>query len=257
MRLHVREWGDPDAPPLVCLHGVTGHAGRFRKLVEERLAFRFRVQALDLRGHGDSSWDEPWDLATYVSDVLETVGEPAGWIGHSFGGRLIMEIGSRRPDLVERAVLLDPAIFIPPPIARQLSEEERVERSYGSADEAIEARIVASGLASTPRELLEEEMAVHLAASDDGRFRYRYSPEAVASAYLAMATPAPPFESLRLPTLLVVGALSKTVSAGEVELYRAALGDLLEVVVVPGGHTVLWDAFRETADAIERFLTPA
>jgi hypothetical protein len=48
--------------------------------------------------------------------------------------------------------------------------------------------------------------------------------------------------------------LSKIVGAGESELYRAALGDLLEVVVVPGGHVVLWDAYEETAEAVERFL---
>ena len=30
VRLHTHEWGDPGAPPLVCLHGVTGHGERFR-----------------------------------------------------------------------------------------------------------------------------------------------------------------------------------------------------------------------------------
>ena len=253
-RLHVQEWGDPEALEVVCLHGVTGHGGRFRKLVEERLAPRYHVRALDLRGHGRSTWDEPWDLATHVEDILEVVGEPAAWIGHSFGGRLAMEVAARQPELVERAVLLDPAIFVPPAIARQLAEEERVERSFASVDEAIDARIVSGSLASTPRALLEEEMAAHLVASQDGRLRYRYSQPSVAAAYIEMAAPPPPFEELRLPTLLVVGALSKIVSAAEVELYRAALGDLLQVVVVPGGHTVLWDAFEETADAIERFL---
>ena len=34
------------------------------------------------------------------------------------------------------------------------------------------------------------------------------------------------------------------------DAHRAALGDLLEVVTVPGGHTVLWDALDETAAAI-------
>jgi lipase len=255
--LHVHEWGDRGAPPVVCLHGVSGHGGRFRKLAEERLALRYHVTAPDLRGHGSSTWDKPWDLATYVADVLETVDGRAAWVGHSFGGRLVMEIAARRPDLVERAVLLDPAIFVPPTIARQLAEEERVERSFGSVDEAIEARVVYGGLVSTPRALLEEEMAAHLVVSDDGRFRYRYSQPSVAAVYLELVAPPPPFENLRLPTLLVVGALSKIVSAGEVELYRAALGNLLEVVVVPGGHTLLWDAYEETAAAVERFLAPS
>jgi surfactin synthase thioesterase subunit len=44
------------------------------------------------------------------------------------------------------------------------------------------------------------------------------------------------------------------VSGGELEAYRDALGDRLEVVVVPGGHLLLWDAFDETAAAVEEFL---
>ncbi len=52
----------------------------------------------------------------------------------------------------------------------------------------------------------------------------------------------------------MVGSHSKLVSAGELERYRAALGDLLEVAVVPGGHIVLWDAREETGRALEAFL---
>ena len=40
------------------------------------------------------------------------------------------------------------------------------------------------------------------------------------------------------------------------DAHRAALGDLLEVVTVPGGHTVLWDALEETSSAIAAFLRP-
>ncbi len=50
MLLHATEWGDPVGRPVVCLHGVLAHGGRFRKLAEERLG-RYRVVALDLRGH--------------------------------------------------------------------------------------------------------------------------------------------------------------------------------------------------------------
>ncbi len=115
MKLNTYEWGDESAALVVCLHGVTGHGLRFRKLAEERLANRFHVVAADLRGHGHSTWDEPWDIATHVADLLETFDRPAYWIGHSFGGRLTMEVAAVRPELVRRAVLLDPAVFIPPP----------------------------------------------------------------------------------------------------------------------------------------------
>ena len=53
---------------------------------------------------------------------------------------------------------------------------------------------------------------------------------------------------------VVVGSLSKIVGAGEIELYKQALGDLFTLEVVPGGHSVLWDAFEETAAAVDAFL---
>jgi lipase len=254
VRLHLHEWGDPGAPTLVCLHGVTGHGRRFRKLAEERLASRFHVLAPDLRGHGRSGYDEPWTLGAHVTDVLETLPTPAAWLGHSFGGRLVMEVTTRRPELVERAVLLDPAIRVPAEFATYFAEQERVEKSYASVDEAIEVRIATAPLLSTPRAVVEEEMDEHLVRSPDGRYRYRYSQAVVAAAYHEMRAPPPDPATLRVPTLLVVGAESKFVSAGEVELYREALGDLLRVAVVPGGHMVYWDAFGETAAAIEDFL---
>jgi lipase len=249
--LHAHEWGDPAAPPVVCLHGVTGHARRFRRLSEERLAPRFHVRALDLRGHGHSTWEEPWDLDTHVADILGTVTERASWIGHSLGGRLVIEVTARRPELVERAVLLDPAIWIPPEYAAQNAALEGADKTYASVEEAVRKW---AGLFHTPREILDEEMSEHL-VEQNGRFRYRYSQAAAAAAHLDLATQPPRFDLLRVPTLLVVGARAKIVSAGEAELYRRALGDLLQLVVVPGGHSVLWDAFDETADAIESFLS--
>jgi lipase len=254
VRLHTYEWGDPGAPLVICLHGVGGHGLRFRKLAEERLAHRFRVVAADLRGHGHSAWDEPWDIGTHVGDLLETFDEPAAWIGHSFGGRLTMQVAAERPDMVRQAVLLDPAIFVPPPHSADLSRQALQEETYGSVDEAVEGKIVRSGLAHTPREALEEELRQHAFSADDGRLHLRYSCECVSEAYLQMGAPPPPFEKLRLPTLVVVGALSVVMTAGQAELYRRALGDLLTLEVVPGGHSVLWDAFEETAAAIDAFL---
>ena len=165
-----------------------------------------------------------------------------------------MHVAAERPDLVRKAVLLDPAVFVPPPHSTDLSRQALEQETYGSVEEAIEAKIVRSGLAHTPREALEEELAQHAFTGEDGRLRLRYSCECVSEAYLQMGTPPPPFEQLRLPTLVVVGALSVVMTAGQAELYRRALGDLLTLEVVPGGHSVLWDAFEETATAVDAFL---
>jgi pimeloyl-ACP methyl ester carboxylesterase len=69
-----------------------------------------------------------------------------------------------------------------------------------------------------------------------------------------MASPPPSFEDVRVPTLLALGERSYVPYDHLLEAHRAALGDLLEVRVLPGGHTVLWDALEETAEAVAGFL---
>jgi lipase len=250
----VHEWGNPAARPLVCLHGVSAHGRRFRRLAEERLARSFRVLAPDLRGHGLSAWEPPWTLEQHVEDVAETFAaadiERADMVGHSFGGRLVLELAAR--GLVERSVLLDPAVWVPPTIALERAEAERPERAFVTPEEALVARAPTAPLA--PRDLLEEEVRDHLVQGEDGRWRWRYSQSAVVAAYGELAQPPPAWDDVRVPTLLVAGAESDVVPDVVVDLLRHELGKLLEAVIVPGGHIVLWDAYAETADAVERFL---
>lgn len=251
--MHLNEWGDPDAPPVVCLHGVQAHGRRFRRLAEERLAHRFRVLAPDLRGHGRSSWEPPWTLAQHVEDILESLEaagvERATVVGHSFGGRLALELTA--VGFVDRSILLDPAVWVPPPIALERAERELRDRSFATEDEARAERATLSPLA--PAELIDEEFREHLVRSEDGRLRFRYSRPAVIAAYGELAHRPPAWELLQVPTLLVVGADTDVVPQIVVDALRSELGGL-EVVTVPGRHVVLWDAYDETAEAIERFL---
>jgi lipase len=248
------EWGEPGLPALVCLHGVTSHGRHFTKLAE-RLAVRFHVIALDLRGHGSSSWEPPWNLEQHVADVLEAVPEKrCAWLGHSFGGRVAYEAAAAAPERVERLVLLDPAIRIPPDIGVAAAENARRDRSYASFAEGIDRRYEESVLTTAPRELVEEELRAHLLEDDDGRWRYLYCQSTVVAAYGEMTRQPPPFEQVRMPTLLVLGETSYLPYDELLGAHQEALGDLLEVARIAAGHTVLWDAFDETAGAVERFL---
>ena len=252
MRLNLHEWGDPGAPPVVCLHGITAHGGRFRRLAEERLAPRFRILAPDLRGHGRSGYEPPWTIATHLQDIVETLAEAgverARWIGHSFGGRLVLELAARDPERVERAALLDPAIHVLPHIGLDRASHELAGESFGSAEEAIEARLASSAV--TPREFLEEEMREHLVPDPDGRLRYRYCRPAVIAAYSELCAEPPPPGTLRAPALLVYAPEFGLVRDEHLEAFAGHA----EVLAVPGGHVVYWDAYEETAAALERFL---
>lgn len=247
MRLHLHKWGDRTLPAILCLHGVQGHGARFRRLAEERLAGRFHVVAPDLRGHGRSAWDPPWSIPAHVGDVAELAEElsPAVVLGHSFGGRLVLELAARDPGRVPRAILLDPAIEVPRDVAAAHAGEEARRGPFASGEAAIASRAAEAPRAA--RAFLEEEMDAHL--TDE--LRFRYSPLAAVTIFgeLAAAPPASP----RCPTLLVVAETTDFTTPEAVARLEDTV-DELTVVRVPGGHIVLWDAFAETADAIDAFL---
>jgi lipase len=97
-------------------------------------------------------------------------------------------------------------------------------------------------------------MREHLVQHPDGLWRFRYCQSAVVSMYGELATPAPPPETLRVPTLLVHAGEFGLVREDQIDAYRVALGDMIDIVEVPGGHMVYWDAYEQTAAAVERFL---
>lgn len=254
-KLHVHAWGDPAAPRVVYLHGVTGEGGHAHALAKRPLA-DYLVLAPDLLGHGSSPYEPPWDIGEHVSLLVECLGDASAvWVGHSFGGRLAFEVAAARPDLVEKLVLLDPAMLLDPAIALHVAEDARADRSYASFEEGVERRVEESGLLPTSKAAMEADLARSLVIQPDGRWRYRYSQAAVVAAYGEMTTAPPAFGAVRIPTLLVRGADSYVTYDHVLDAHQAALGDLLEEATVPGGHTLLWDAPEETGAAILRFLS--
>jgi lipase len=252
LTLNAYEWGEPDAATVVCLHGVSSYGGRFDGLAEP-LSDRYHVIALDLLGHGRSPWEPPWDVDAHIDAILASVPDGSAiWIGHSFGGRLAAELAARDPDRVERVALLDPALRVLPHVALDLAELERSDVSYATVEEAVQVRYDTGRVLLAPREMVIESDRRHMEPGPDGRLRYRYCKSAVIAAWSVMASepPAP----ATVPTLFVLGADSWLTVPDEIEKYRAALGDLVEVVTVPGGHTVYWDALAETREAVEAFL---
>lgn len=68
VKLHVREWGNPDGAPILFIHGWSGNHLAWKKQYESALAEEFRLVALDLRGHGMS--DAPLEAEHYTDPQL-------------------------------------------------------------------------------------------------------------------------------------------------------------------------------------------
>ena len=126
LRLHVREWGREDGPPILFIHGWSMSHLCWAKQYESALAGEFRLVAYDLRGHGMSEAPlEPehyTDGQLWADDVAAIIGqlglERPVLVGWSYGGFIICDYvrahGQDRIaaiDFVAAAVTLGEAAF--------------------------------------------------------------------------------------------------------------------------------------------------
>jgi non-heme chloroperoxidase len=126
LRLHVREWGKADGPPILFIHGWSQNHMCWAKQVGSSLADEFRLVACDLRGHGMS--EAPLEPEHYTSEelwaddvaaILDQVRlERPVLVGWSYGAFVICDYvrryGQERVravDFVEGAVKLGEAAF--------------------------------------------------------------------------------------------------------------------------------------------------
>jgi len=143
MRLNVRTWGVPGNPACVVLHGITANAGAWVHIGPALADLGLHVHAPELRGHGESPATPPFDTATLLRDLRESVPhDPVLLIGHSFGGYLAQR-GVLDGVFTARALLLEDPVSHQPNVA--------VPSAMLAADETGAPRSVDGILAINPR----------------------------------------------------------------------------------------------------------
>src|SRR5262245_56522427 len=99
VRLHVREWGDAAAPPILFIHGWSQNHLCWRRQYDSGLASHFRLVALDLRGHGmsegPSKQEEYQNERLWADDIAAVIDQlnlkhPV-LVGWSYGGFIICD----------------------------------------------------------------------------------------------------------------------------------------------------------------------
>ena len=273
VRLHYVDWGG-EGRQLVLVH-ATGFHARLWDPYAERLRGRFRVIALDQRGHGDSGL--PWDgsgeggnpfgwqhFATDVHAFITALGiEGCYAAGHSSGGTAAAVCAGQHPGSISRVVLLDPVLRgrraeegFPPggpnPMAERTRRRRAVWESPQQFEEAMRGR---SAFARWRPEFLRLYAYHGLRRRPDGHYELKCRPEIEARVYEgAMAfDPWPALERLTAPVLLMRATL---VESGRVPMppdVAARIPNCRDIPVA-ATHFVPMEEPETVLTAMEEFL---
>ena len=112
LRLHYVDWGNPDGPPMLLIHGGRDHCRNW-DWVAEHFAKDYHIIAPDLRGHGDSQWEASGNYTqiSYVYDIAQLLQQKnmhdVTVIGHSLGGAIALMYTALFPERVKKLVAIE------------------------------------------------------------------------------------------------------------------------------------------------------
>lgn len=156
LRLHYLDWGNPEAPPLLLVHGSRDHCHNW-DWVAQALRDEYHIIAPDLRGHGDSAWVQgsAYRLSEYVYDLAQLIHQqqlaPVTIIAHSLGGGVALRYAGIYPEAIKKMVVIEgtggpPALYDTRPVAERLRDwiadtramAGRLPRRYPSLEAAYQ-----------------------------------------------------------------------------------------------------------------------
>ena len=267
LRIHYLDW--PGVGPLaaVLVHGG-GQTAHTWDRVAARLAPGIRCLAVDLRGHGDSSWSPGgrYALADHVADLGSAIDElrlgAHVLVGTSLGASVALGLAATRPAALAGLVLVDGG---PRVVERDGSARIRSLLREPSEAATID-ELVDQALARNPRRRRAElrRSIVHsVRMTDRGTWTWKHDPRAFRAHSAANGAAGRArrqellwawVEEVTCPVLLVRGGASDVVLEADVQALARRMPSAERATVPGAGHSVQGDRPAALARLLEQFI---
>ncbi|MCY3543986.1 MAG: alpha/beta hydrolase [Chloroflexi bacterium] len=263
LRFHYLEWGNPDNPPMLLLHGFaqTCHSWDFVAL---GFSDDYHVIVLDQRGHGDSDWAPDGDYSPEtqqqdISAVVDALGlEGFVLMGLSMGGRNSFTYAANNPGKVKALVIVDAA-------PQNMTQGTDNIRNFVQQDDELESvdAFVDRVLQFNPRrdrQQVRGSILHNLKELPNGNWTWKYD-RALRRPGRRMGSD-PDTEqrlwgyirSLQCPTLLVRGGASDIVALDTADRMHQAIPNSRLATIEGAGHLVMGDSPSGFQNAVTEFI---
>ena len=251
-------WGD-GPPEMVLLHGGAQNAHTWDTVA---LALGRPLLAIDLAGHGRSSWREdgvyaPGGMADDVAAVIRALAPEAGMVvGMSMGGITSIALSARHPELVRRLVLVDVTPGVNSEKAAAIVAFVSGPPTFATFQDLLDRTIEHN---PTRSEASLRRGILHNAEElEDGSWGWRHHlgrggverPTGV-----DFATLWDDVSAVKVPLMLVRGGASPVVDDEDVAELRRRQPDVRVEVVDGAGHSIQGDRPLELALLLDAFAS--
>ena len=274
LRLHYVDWGNPEAPPLLLVHGGRDHCRNWDWVARE-LSQHYHVIAPDLRGHGDSQWitGGTYNMMDYTYDIAQLIHQlelaPLRIVAHSMGGNVSLRYAGLYPEKVEKLVAIEGLGPSPKMLAEWRKQEPadgvrswidqvrgisgRQPRRYKTLADAT-LRMQEANPHLSPQQA--EHLTVHGAnQNEDGSFSWKYDNyiNVFQNAAMTPDLAAELYSKITCPTLLVYGDESDA-SNPALDGRDQVFQDVQVETIANAGHWVHHDQLQVFLKMLEKFL---
>lgn len=257
LSLHYLDWGNAEAPLVVLIHGLCANA-HYWDFFARNMKGDYHIIALDLRGHGDSSWAESYGPRDYATDIEALTAElelhNMALIGHSLGGINAIVHAARHPEEVNKLVIVD----IGPELEfagteRLLKQWTAEPEFFDSMEEAVNCLKQAEPGYSD--DFIRHQLKYAIKRNEQGKLRFKCD-----SALHETSLNSPEWlweyiAQIICPTLLLHASESDMLSADVAQQMsdNLAFGSLIEIP--NAGHGIPGDNPEAFEEAVRNFLS--
>lgn len=255
MILHSKIYGqDKQGIPLLVFHGLFGMLDNWGSFGKEMGAF-FPVHLIDLRNHGKSFHSTEMshnDLAHDITHYMQHYGiEKANLLGHSLGGKAVMQFAVKYPLKVEKLIVVDIAPKAYPPHHQGIIKAlESVDFKKVNSRQEVEETLAQY----IPEKTVIQFLTKNLYWTEDKTLAWRFNLETLSSKYSEFVSNAIKFGVFSGETLFIAGEKSNYILPQDEFLIKQQFPNFKLVKIKNAGHWVQAENPTDFNKVVKDFL---
>lgn len=253
--LHSKIYGEEQlGTPLLVFHGLFGMLDNWGSFGREFGAL-FPIHLLDLRNHGKSFHSENMSHDDLAQDILNYMEahqlEKVNLLGHSLGGKAVMQFAIKFPERVEKLIIADISPKAYPP------HHQGIIKALQSVDfSTIQSRNEVEAILSQyiPEASVIQFLTKNLYWTEDKKLNWRFNLKTLAEKYNDFVSNAIRFGVFSGKTLFIAGEKSNYILPQDGFLIKQQFPNSKIIQIPNAGHWVQAENPKDFNNAVKAFL---